>query len=206
MPRISRRALLLAAPALVIPRVLAAAVPTPRQTEGPFYPTEYPADDDSDLVKVEGAVREAGGDILELGGRVLDQNARPAAGLRVEIWQCDVNGVYLHRRSRNFADRDGGFQGFGHADTDDAGGFSFRTIVPTPYPGRTPHIHVKLLDDGREILTTQLYRAGFAQNDSDGLFRRLSPEERQAVSMTIVPRAGAVRPTFETTVELVVAA
>src|SRR3546814_562913 len=121
MPRISRRALLLAAPALVIPRVLAAAVPTPRQTEGPFYPTELPADDDSDLVKVESAVREAGGDILELRGRVLDQNARPAAGLRVEIWQCDVNGVYLHRRSRNFADRDGGFQGFGHAVTDEAG-------------------------------------------------------------------------------------
>jgi protocatechuate 3,4-dioxygenase beta subunit len=78
--------------------------------------------------------------------------------------------------------------------------------VPVPYPGRTPHIHVKLLDNGSEILTTQLYRAGFAQNESDGLFRRLSPEEQQAVSMTLAPRADAPRPTFETAVALVVAA
>jgi protocatechuate 3,4-dioxygenase beta subunit len=206
MPRISRRALLLAAPALIVPRALAAAMPTPRQTEGPFYPTELPADDDSDLVKVESAVREAGGDILALRGTVLDRNARPLAGLRVEIWQCDANGVYLHRRSHNFDLRDGGFQGFGHAVTDTTGGFAFRTIVPVPYPGRTPHIHVKLLDNGSEILTTQLYRAGFAQNESDGLFRRLSPEEQQAVSMTLAPRADAPRPTFVTAVALVVAA
>ena len=52
---------------------------------------------------------------------------------------------------------DKGFQGFGHDITDENGGYRFRTIKPVSYPGRTPHIHVKLLDGNRELLTTQFY-------------------------------------------------
>jgi protocatechuate 3,4-dioxygenase beta subunit len=206
MPLVSRRALLAAVPALLVPRiVLGDQLPTPSATEGPFYPTEIPADDDSDLVRVEDAVREAGGDILHLDGRVLDPAARPLAGVRIEIWQCDANGVYLHPGSQGGEARDVAFQGFGHATSDAAGAFSFRTIVPVPYPGRTPHIHVKALQGGREILTTQLYRAGFPQNASDSQFRRLSAAEQASVSMTLRPRAGAARPAFDTAVELVLA-
>lgn len=206
MPLMSRRTLLSAVPALLVPRiVLADAMPTPSATEGPFYPTEIPADDDNDLVRIEDAVREAGGDILHLEGRVLDPAARPLAGVRIEIWQCDANGVYLHPGSRGAAARDAAFQGFGHATSDAAGAFSFRTIVPVPYPGRTPHIHVKALMDGSEVLTTQLYRAGFEQNESDGLFRRMSREEQESVSMALRPRADAARPAFDTAIDLVLA-
>lgn len=204
MTRISRRALLGAAPLLLAPRgAWAAVLPTPRQTEGPFYPAELPSDADSDLVKIEGAVREAGGEILHLAGQAVDGDARPLGGLRVEIWQCDANGVYLDQRNQDR--RDAAFQGFGHAVTDAAGAFAFRTIVPVPYPGRTPHIHVKVLRDGRELLTTQLYRAGFAQNESDGLYRRLSPAERAALSMTLAPQADEARPGYATEVRLVLA-
>ena len=206
MPLISRRALLCAAPALFVPRIaLGEAMLTPSATEGPFYPPEIPADDDNDLVRIEDAVREAGGDILHLDGRVLDPAARPLAGVRIEIWQCDANGVYLHPRSRGGEIRDAAFQGFGHATSDAAGAFSFRTIVPVPYPGRTPHIHLKALMDGSEVLTTQLYRAGFAQNESDGLFRRMSREEQEMVSMTLRPRTDAARAAFDTAIELVLA-
>lgn len=206
-PLLSRRALLAAAPALLVPR-LARSAPslTPSATEGPFYPTAIPVDDDSDLVRVEDAVREAGGDILYLAGRALDRGARPVAGLRIEIWQCDAHGVYLHPDSRDRAKRDGGFQGFGRGVSDAAGAFSFRTIVPVPYPGRTPHIHVKVFDGASELLTTQLYIAGHPQNASDRLFGRLSPEQQQSVSMVLAPRVDAVRPSFETTVHLVLAA
>ena len=203
---LSRRALLAMAPALLMPASLraAAALPaTPRATDGPFYPTVMPRDQDSDLVRIEGAVREAGGDILHLDGVLLDQNARAIAGARVEIWQCDVNGVYLHPGSGRRESLDRNFQGFGHALTDASGRFSFRTIVPVPYTGRTPHIHAKVLRDGREALTTQLYRAGFPQNPSDFLYRRLSPSERERVSMTLKLRAGASRPAFETSVRIV---
>ncbi len=78
---LTRRALIFAAPSLLVPgAALAALAPTPGASEGPFYPVRIPNDDDADLIRVEGAVREAGGDILRLAGRVLDANARPIAG------------------------------------------------------------------------------------------------------------------------------
>lgn len=188
---LARRRLLLAAPALLLARpVWAAETPTPRATEGPFYPRTLPADQDNDLVAVAGAIRKAGGDLLTLTGRVLDSNAKPIAGARVEIWQCDLNGIYLHPGDRRAGERDTGFQGFGHAIADADGQFGFRTIVPVPYTGRTPHIHMKVKQNGRELLTTQFYRAGFAQNASDGIFSRLSAAEQARVSMDIKPAAG----------------
>ncbi len=202
---LTRRTLILAASSLFVPgAALAALAPTPGAGEGPFYPVRMPSDDDADLVRVEGVVREAGGDILHLAGRVLDTNARPIAGARIEIWQCDANGVYLHPGDRRRASRDTGFQGFGHVKTDAAGRFAFRTIVPVPYPGRTPHIHVKVRRGGRGLLTTQLYRAGHPQNSSDFLFHRLGPDEQRRVSMVIIPRAASPRSAFETAIDLVV--
>jgi protocatechuate 3,4-dioxygenase beta subunit len=202
---LTRRALILAAPALLVPgAVFAALEPTPGAGEGPFYPVQRPSDDDSDLVRIEGAVREAGGEILHLTGRILDANAQPIAGMQIEIWQCDVNGVYLHPGDRRLASRDPGFQGFGHAIADAAGNFAFRTIVPVPYPGRTSHIHVKVLDRRRELVTTQLYREGHPQNPSDFLFRRLAQDEQRRVSMAIRPRVAFTRPDFETEIDLVI--
>ena len=104
-------------------------------------------------------------------------------GNRIEIWQCDVNGRYLHPRDERHVGYDVGFQGFGHDITDDKGGYQFRTIKPTNYPGRAPHIHVKIWDGEKELLTTQFYLAGYQFNDSDGLYRLLSAEQAESVSM-----------------------
>ncbi len=200
---ISRRAVILAVPCLLLPGVARALTPTPQTGDGPFYPSRPPADQDNDLVRVEGQVREAGGDILRLSGQVLDRAGRPLAGARVEIWQCDVGGVYLESASYG-GRRDQGFQGFGHAIADGDGRFGFRTIVPVPYPGRTPHIHVKVLKNGREVLTSQLYRAGYPQNASDFLFRRLSEAEQRQVSMALTPVPDAGRQTYRAQVTLAV--
>ncbi len=55
---LTRRALILATPSLLVRGVaLAALAPTPGAGEGPFYPVRMPTDDDADLVRVEGAVR-----------------------------------------------------------------------------------------------------------------------------------------------------
>ena len=202
MTRISRRAVLLATPALLLPAA-AGAAPTPSATEGPFYPDRMPRDEDSDLVLIEGAVREAGGEILHLAGRVLNAAGSPLPGVRVEIWQCDANGVYLHSGDRRRGMRDRDFQGFGHAIADSGGRYGFRTIVPVPYPGRTPHIHVKVRRQGRDMLTTQLYRAGHPQNSSDFLFQRMTPAEQTRVLMELRPRSDQGRPSFETAVDLV---
>lgn len=163
-----------------------AAVPTPSATEGPYYPTPSmrPADIDNDLVKVAGAVRKAGGEIITLKGRILDKRGTPLVGLRIEIWQCDVNGKYLHAGDRQDIEFDPDFQGFGHDITDKGGYYSFRTIKPVLYPGRAPHIHVKLFDDVSEILTTQFYLANHPANREDWIFNRLSENEALSVSMT----------------------
>jgi len=177
-------ALLGAAGAGVFARPAAAAILTPEQTAGPFYPTGgmRNADTDNDLVRIAGTVRQAGGQIVRLGGRVLDRSGQPREGARVEIWQCDVNGRYMHPADRRHSGHDPAFQGFGHDITDAEGRYRFRTIRPVAYPGRTPHIHVKVFA-GRRELTTQFYTAGEPANERDGIFRRLSPDERTAVLM-----------------------
>jgi len=48
--------------------VLAAPIPTPRQSLGPFYPDEIPLDSDNDLVQVEGRPGVAAGEIADLSG------------------------------------------------------------------------------------------------------------------------------------------
>ena len=144
---LSRPALLAAtgAAASILPRRAArAATLTPPQSEGPFYPTELPADVDSDLVRVTGAATQAVGQVTHVMGRVLDRQGGPVPGTLVEIWQCDANGRYRPPGDRG-GRRDPGFQGFGRALADPGGGYRFRTIRPVAYPGRTPHIHVKVL-------------------------------------------------------------
>lgn len=192
---------LAALPLMALAPWAAAARRTPSATEGPFYPTprmRY-VDADNDLVKIAGVVEEAGGEVIVLKGQVRDNAGRPVAGARVEIWQCDVNGRYLHTGDRaRGTSRDPAFQGFGHVVTGADGAYAFRTIKPVPYPGRAPHIHVKVLRQRRE-LTTQFYIADHAQNAGDWLYRRMSGEDQRAVSMVF--KAGAEGP--EATVDIV---
>lgn len=180
----------------------AAAVLTPGAAEGPYYPT--PAmrlpDIDNDLVKIRDQVEEAGGEVFMLRGTIADTDGQPLAGHRIEIWQCDVNGNYMHPRDRRSINFDQAFQGFGHDETDSDGNYVFRTIKPTIYPGRTPHIHVKVLDGRRELLTTQFYIKDHPNNARDGLFNRMSKVEADAVSMEFVRGATGL----ETTVNVVV--
>lgn len=187
---------------VVFSGTVASAQLTPGAAEGPFYPTESMRTDDidNDLVKVSGRVKEAGGEIITLKGKVLSKDGSPRIGYRIEIWQCDVNGKYLHTGDRRKVEYDTGFQGFGHDITDDTGSYRFRTIKPTRYPGRTPHIHVKVCEGERELLTTQFYIDGEADNDSDGLYRRLSADQANSVAMVFAEVNGAI----ETSVDVIV--
>jgi protocatechuate 3,4-dioxygenase beta subunit len=204
---LARRGLLAGAAAASIatrPRLLAAAelLLTPRQTEGPFYPLQLPADDDSDLVRVTGADAAALGRVTHVTGRVLDRQGRPLPQVLVEIWQCDANGRYLHPGDRGQRLRDPRFQGYGQTLTDAGGGYHFRTIRPVPYPGRTPHIHFKLSQAGRELLTTQMYVAGEPQNERDFLLNAVrDPDRRARLIVELRPggtmEAGALLGTFD---------
>ena len=180
-----RRRIVFGLMTLSAPGIATAAIRTPSGSEGPFYPTAGMrfADSDNDLVKIEGEVKLSGGEIVRLSGRILDAQGNPVPQARIEIWQCDVNGRYLHRADRGGQARDQGFQGFGHDLSDASGRYSFRTIKPVSYPGRTPHIHVKIWHAGREKLTTQLYLPDHADNKRDWLYRNIPSAKREMVTM-----------------------
>ncbi len=185
---------------------------TPRQTLGPFYPrnaAERPRQIDADLLTVENGRVLSKGTPLYLTGRVLTARGVPVAGALVEIWQCDANAVYHHPAGGAVNERDPHFQGYGTATTDAGGAFHFRTIEPVPYPGRTPHIHVRIAASGMQALPTQLYLDGHPGNARDFLYRQLDEAERAAVTLKLAPTqsthplAQATR--WAATVDLVVA-
>ena len=67
--------------------------------------------------------------------------------------------------------RDKNFQGFGKCETNAQGEYRFRTIKPVPYPGRpAPHIHFRVKQGDRELITTQMMIRGHAGNARDGIF------------------------------------
>ena len=165
---------------------------TPPQTEGPFYPDKLPLDTDNDLIIVNNNLTPAVGEITHLTGRILDPNGQPVRNAAVEIWQCDNTGVYIHTADSSGKKRDTNFQGFGRFVTGPTGEYYFRTIKPVPYPGRTPHIHFKIKDNNKELLTTQCYIKGFPQNQRDGIFRAIrDAKARDSVCVDFTPMKGS---------------
>ncbi len=197
LPLLKRRHLLtsvaavLALPAAPALRAQAAAAlsRTPQQTLGPFYPrnaSERPRATDADLLTVEAGRLVTRGVPIYLSGRVLDLRGQPLANATIEIWQCDANAIYHHPAGGAEAERDSAFQGYGVAQSGADGSFDFRTIKPVAYPGRTPHIHVRV-QAGRATLATQLYLPDDPGNARDFLYARLSPQEQAALALRLTP-------------------
>ena len=200
-----RRTLLTLGGALVLPILsFGNLTRTPWQGEGPFYPDIIPEDSDNDLVKKGYKSVDSGGKILILNGMLVNTKSQPVKGVSIEIWQTDKNGVYLHSSSFAREILDKKFQGFGRTMTDLNGRFFFRTIVPTEYPGRTPHIHMKLWREGKNVLTTQLYIHDHPQNKKDFLFQRMSLVEQRNNSMKLIAAKDKNRGEFQTFVKIVV--
>jgi protocatechuate 3,4-dioxygenase beta subunit len=171
----------------------AARQPTPRQTEGPFYPVSLPRDSDFDLLR-NGSLGYARGQPTWVEGSVTDLQGKPVSGAQVEIWQCDDAGHYHHPGDGGKADP--AFQGFGRVTVGADGRYRFRTIRPVAYGIRTPHIHVKVKLASRELLTTQLYVAGDPHNERDFLWRNLGPEGRAALTVPFQPGGDGLRANF----------
>lgn len=192
---LGRVASVVAAPALLTPALAQARrLPTPSQTEGPFYPLDLPDDTDFDLLR-NGPATYTQGTPVWVEGVVLDTAGVPVRGAQVEIWQCDHQGHYHHPGDGGRADQ--AFQGFGRVAVDAQGAYRFRTMRPVAYSSRTPHIHVKVKLGARSLLTTQLYVLGDPGNERDFLWRRLRTEaERAALTVPFVPGADGLRARF----------
>jgi protocatechuate 3,4-dioxygenase, beta subunit len=163
---------------------------TPGQTAGPFYPDEKPLDRDADLTQMRGHRALAAGQVVYLSGRILDMQGRPVEGARVEIWQANTHGRYVHPWDNSRRPLDPNFQGFGLQTTDAQGRYRFKTVKPGAYDSRPPHIHVGIAG-GKAELTTQIYFPGEPLNERDGLFRSTPGRE------SLIAKVGEPRETVE---------
>ena len=101
-----------------------------------------------------------GGTRLAIYGQVLTKDCKPLANAVLEFWQADAQGNYDNA----------GYRLRGHQSTDSNGQYRLETVVPGLYPGRTRHIHVKVVPPSGPALTTQLFLPQEAQNKTDSTF------------------------------------
>jgi protocatechuate 3,4-dioxygenase beta subunit len=167
---------------------------TPRQTEGPFYPTVAQKDKDFDLTQVEGNEDSAKGEVIEIKGSVYDTDGNPVEDASVDIWQANAAGRYSHPHDNNPASLDPNFQGWAIVPSGKAGEFRFKTIKPGAYPiskssSRPPHIHLKVTKKGYHELTTQMYFPGEPLNETDGILQKQKSEERELLIAKLLSEA-----------------
>jgi protocatechuate 3,4-dioxygenase beta subunit len=169
--------------------------PTPAMTEGPLYPPMFQATPVRTL-RTSGA--PSMGRPMLLAGRIVDTAGRPVEGARIEIWQCDARGHYHHPRDTGAEDRDPGFAGFGWQLAAAGGSYEFETIEPVPYPGRTPHVHVRVRQGARVRLTSQVFLPDRVEdNGRDFLWRALGRAGQPLASGSDVASAGPRRLVFD---------
>lgn len=178
---------------------------TPAQTEGPYYPVGQREDENNDLTKVNGKTGEAKGQRLFLTGKIVEEGScKPISGAIIEIWQCDSNGRYDHPGDRGQGQPlDPNFQYWGEAATSEEGEYSFKTIKPGLYPGRTRHIHFKVQLRGYFEFTSQLYFAGEPQNRTDGIYRNLGTRGQSLVTVDFQEENGELKGEFNITLRSV---
>src|SRR5690606_12869248 len=134
--------------------------PTADNLLGPYYRPGAPFLDDLTTPAMEGTR-------LLLSGHVRDPDCQPIAGAVLDFWQADDDGGY----DNDGVDDPEGFVLRGKVETDGAGAYSLKTIIPGHYLNgsqyRPAHIHVTVSAPGFASLTTQLYFEGDPYNEID---------------------------------------
>ena len=139
----------------------ATCVLQPEVTEGPYWI-------DQKLTRRD--VREGKPGLpLVLAVTVVNaRTCRPIKAADVEIWHCDASGNYSGFDSGSGGNGPGGPGGGGpatstrylrgHQPSNAAGVATFLTVFPGWYPGRTPHIHLKVhIGQDRVVHTGQVF-------------------------------------------------
>ncbi|MEL7255794.1 MAG: protocatechuate 3,4-dioxygenase subunit beta [Pseudomonadota bacterium] len=150
-------------------QALIAMPQTPTECTGPVFGHDALGPLDDDLIRnyaVSG--QSAQGPRIIVHGRLLDEDARPVPGKLIEVWQANAGGRYRHVNDGYLAPLDDNFGGCGRCISGEDGSYSFRTILPGPYPWpnggnnwRPAHIHFSVFGDGfAQRLITQMYFEG----------------------------------------------
>lgn len=137
--------------------------------------------------------KQAQGLLMQVSGRILDEDGRPIVGAVVELWQANAAGRYAHALDQRDAPLDPNFLGHGRVRSDETGAYSFLTIKPGAYPvpvkdtwWRPPHIHFSVLGPSTlSRLVTQMYFPGDPLNDWDRILQSVGdPAARQRLVAT----------------------
>jgi len=149
----------------------------PQAVEGPYY-------FDPKLVRSDISEGRPGLP-MRLALRVIEAGpCTPLANARVDVWHADAEGVYsgyarqgddgkVSTRKATF------LRGSQMTSTD--GDATFTTIFPGWYPGRTPHIHVKVFLDKRTLVTGQIY---FPDELSAKIYSAAQPYAKRPIADT----------------------
>jgi protocatechuate 3,4-dioxygenase, alpha subunit len=136
-------------------------VPTGEMTLGPFFPREF-GQGANDLT----GGKAAGGEVLEITGRIVQGDGAPLDNCILEIWQASAEGRF----------DDPAFFGWGRAATDANGVYRFRTVRPGAYGERAPHINFLILFSGlMRQLQTVMFFAGDKRNETDPVLNAVQP-------------------------------
>jgi protocatechuate 3,4-dioxygenase beta subunit len=169
---------------------------TPEAGEGPFYL-------DPKLVRSDMSSERPGAP-LELALQVV--RASDCATLtkaRVDVWHADAIGLYS-----GYA-KQGGVGGVstdvavgktylrGTQLTDGNGNVRFRTIFPSWYGGRTPHLHFKVFLGGNEVVASQIF---FPDEVSDEVFKQWEPYRLHVSKRTTFNHNDPIRAGIHSTV------
>jgi protocatechuate 3,4-dioxygenase, beta subunit len=148
---------------------------------GPHFDLAAVAGEAVNLAVDPATGRRAIGQLVLLGGRILDEDGKPVRRSLVELWQANGAGRYAHASDDNAAPLDPDFRGVGRAMTDDDGCYAFLTIKPGAYPvpgtgnwWRPPHIHFSLFGSSwMSRLVTQMYFPGEPLNAHDHILNAI---------------------------------
>jgi protocatechuate 3,4-dioxygenase beta subunit len=80
-------------------------------------------------------------------------DCKPIPGARVELWQANAKGRYVRATSATVL-------------VDRSGRFRFEGPYPASYEGRRPHIHLRIVASGHEVLLSRYEPARRARTGS----------------------------------------
>jgi protocatechuate 3,4-dioxygenase beta subunit len=153
---------------------------TPDAGEGPFYL-------DPKLVRSDITAGQPGAPLQLALQVVRDGDCATLANARVDVWQADALGLYSGDEKQSGV---GGVstktaigQQYlrGTQFTDPAGNVHFRTVFPSWYGGRTPHVHFKVFLGGNEVVASQIF---FPEDINKDVFSQWQPYRDHASKRT----------------------
>ena len=170
-----------------------AALAQPRLTGespmGPFYPLVHGPDADADLTRVAGRTGRARGQVIEVGGRVLDRFGKPVEGAKAALWQANAAGRYDHPNDPATMPLDPDFQGYAELVTGADGEWRITTVRPAAYESpigtRPPHIHFDVRGRTHRLAAQMYFPEDAEANAADVLYRQLGSEGPTSVASLV---------------------